>query len=283
MPEYQTNYIDQAELAQLVILHALYSQLESKHFFFQGGTAIRWCYGGNRFSEDLDFVTSLSPEDIARAVQRSGTAMERAITAQFGPGSFAINIRRSRATAYRAFIEYRPVTQRRKIAVRVDFERVRPGVYPDNEKVVLATLPRVAHLVADGKCAIPSPNSILVVETKEEILSDKLRALLERTYLKGRDFYDVWFLTKSLGIMCSGATMQRKHTMYEASFTMRRTVQFFEALRDRESELKKVAETIKNDLARFLPPNVMAVIEKDNFRPVAAAVADAFAQVRSYL
>jgi len=32
--------------------------------FFQGGTALRWVYGGSRFSEDLDFVTCLAPDKI---------------------------------------------------------------------------------------------------------------------------------------------------------------------------------------------------------------------------
>jgi len=32
------------------------------------------------------------------------------------------------------------------------------------------------------------------VQTPAEILSDKIRALLERKYLKGRDFFDLWYL-----------------------------------------------------------------------------------------
>jgi predicted nucleotidyltransferase component of viral defense system len=49
-----------AEAAQLIILQSLFSFRESKEVIFQGGTAIRWFHGGLRFSEDLDFVTSLA-------------------------------------------------------------------------------------------------------------------------------------------------------------------------------------------------------------------------------
>jgi hypothetical protein len=39
----------------------------------------------------------------------------------------------------------------------------------------------------EGVLTLPFSSSILVVETPEEILTDKLRALYERPYLKGRD------------------------------------------------------------------------------------------------
>ena len=66
MKTYREIYIRKAEIAQLIILHQLYAQKESRHLIFQGGTAIRWCYGGSRFSEDLDFVTSLAPPDVQK-------------------------------------------------------------------------------------------------------------------------------------------------------------------------------------------------------------------------
>ena len=77
--------------------------------------------------------------------------------------------------------------------------------------------------------------------------------------------------------------MQRKLTMYEAPFTTRRPVEFFEALHEDERVLKEVARIIKSDLIRFLPPDAIAVIEQENFKRLITAVTDAFAQVRNYL
>jgi len=46
--------IEQGALLQLILLHSVYSQGHSEGIIFQGGTALRWVYGGQRASEDLD-------------------------------------------------------------------------------------------------------------------------------------------------------------------------------------------------------------------------------------
>jgi hypothetical protein len=56
MKNYRETYIRKAEIAQVILLQQLYQLKDSRHLFFRGGTALRWCYGGSRFSEDLDFV-----------------------------------------------------------------------------------------------------------------------------------------------------------------------------------------------------------------------------------
>src|ERR1700731_863858 len=52
------------EMEQILIKEAIHLHLLSalsdagvlRHVVFQGGTALRLCYGGERYSEDLDFV-----------------------------------------------------------------------------------------------------------------------------------------------------------------------------------------------------------------------------------
>ena len=46
MNSYRETYVRKAEIAQLILLHQLYSQPGSRELIFQGGTALRWCYGG---------------------------------------------------------------------------------------------------------------------------------------------------------------------------------------------------------------------------------------------
>lgn len=48
------------ELLHFDILFALDKESLLDNLVFQGGTALRLCYGGNRYSEDLDFVGNLS-------------------------------------------------------------------------------------------------------------------------------------------------------------------------------------------------------------------------------
>ena len=141
------------------------------------------------------------------------------------------------------------------------------------EGASLATEPRVlgmqkavSYLIGASEFRIPRPNSVLVVETPEEILSDKVRALLERPYLKGRDIYDVWHLRDRLRVPVVRKVMERKFSCYAAPFTPRRRPAWF------ESNDKELVEAIEGDLRRFLSPEMMEVCRGDGYRRFLDAV-----------
>src|SRR5258708_1200655 len=52
--EMEQNLVKEA--VHLHLLSALSDAGVLRHVVFQGGTALRLCYGGERYSEDLDFV-----------------------------------------------------------------------------------------------------------------------------------------------------------------------------------------------------------------------------------
>jgi predicted nucleotidyltransferase component of viral defense system len=81
---FNVKKIRKSETLQLILLDNLYAQSGSQDIIFQGGTALRWVYGGMRFSEDLDFVTSLPAEDIDKILTKTLKKMESACIAQFG-------------------------------------------------------------------------------------------------------------------------------------------------------------------------------------------------------
>ena len=83
---YNERKIRKSEALQLILLDNLYAQSGSRHIIFQGGTALRWVYGGMRFSEDLDFVTSLPAEDVDKILTKTLKKTGSACIAQFGPG-----------------------------------------------------------------------------------------------------------------------------------------------------------------------------------------------------
>jgi predicted nucleotidyltransferase component of viral defense system len=148
--------------------------------------------------------------------------------------------------------------------------------------MTLATEPRVlgmqdavSYLIARGEFRIPRPNSVLVVETLTEILSDKVRALLERPYLKGRDIYDVWHLRERLHVPVLRAVMERKFSCYAAPFTPQRSAEWF---LNAESDLRAA---IEQDLGRFLAPEVMTACRNDGYRPFLAAVQGLFAELHT--
>lgn len=264
MKGYNEQHIRNSEIAQLILLYNLYSQPASRELFFQGGTAIRWCYGGSRFSEDLDFVTHLSAEHLQGLIDKAVKAAERQMVPHFGPGAFERVDKVSRSSAVKLFVTYRPLARREKISVKLEFELLAKGLRPATGNLVLSSLPSVAYLITTGDFKIPRPSAVLVTETREEILSDKVRALLERQYLKGRDIFDLWHLRKVLHVAADKELIERKFAMYAAPFTVARGISFF---REPSTEARAaIREAIEHDLSRFLPPEVMAVHREGGFR-----------------
>ena len=74
---YNQKKIRKSEALQLILLDNLYAQSGSQHIIFQGSTALRWVYGGMRFSEDLDFVTGLPVEDVDKILNKTSTPFIR--------------------------------------------------------------------------------------------------------------------------------------------------------------------------------------------------------------
>jgi predicted nucleotidyltransferase component of viral defense system len=258
---YNEKKIRKSEALQLILLDNLYAQSESRHLIFQGGTALRWVYGGMRFSEDLDFVTSLSAKDIDKILSKTLKKMESACIAQFGPGISEPKIKSRRKSSTQMLFIYRPDGQRERIAVKLEFERLKDGHQPDFEKFVLRDLPSVTAIIRSGEMVLPYSSSIILVETPEEILSDKVRALYERQYIKGRDIYDVWWLTKKLGVSPQWSITQNKFEMYQAPFVAAREADFF---REQKNVLN-ITAAIESDLTRFIPQNIYSLHQEGNF------------------
>ena len=259
---YSERRVKQSELLQLILLNALYSQKGSEKLFFQGGTAIRWVYGGLRFSEDLDFVTPHEREDIELLLKKTASAAANTCVAHFGPGAAEFQKKAARETAFKAFYVYRPEKQREKIAVKLEFEILKPDRQPETGRYVFRDLPQVAGLMKDGHLIIPYASSVILAETPEEILSDKMRALFERRYIKGRDIYDIWWLVSRLDVKPNWAKARQKLSMYRMRFSPSRPAGYF--LTHKAEREARIA--IESDLPRFLPPAIYREYHKDNFR-----------------
>jgi len=259
---YNEKRIKKSELLQLILLNNLYAQSGSGRIIFQGGTALRWIYGGMRFSEDLDFVTDLPEEDVENILAGIFQKTRMACIAQFGPGQSEHKRKHGRKQAVKMFFIYRPRTQRERIAVKVEFELLKPGHKPASRKFILRDLPLVAGLITSGKLIIPYSSSIILSETPEEILSDKIRALYERTYLKGRDIYDIWWINKKLKVPPDWIKVMEKFVMYQAFFVPAREADYFQQKKSTSS----IIDALKRDLPRFLPQNIFNIYQEEDFR-----------------
>lgn len=279
MKAYRETYIRKAEIAQLILLHQLFMQKESRHLIFQGGTAIRWCYGGSRFSEDLDFVTSLAPEAAEKMLSGSIKGIEKLMIPHFGVGAVTVNKKSTRTDALKCFVDFRPETSREKISIKLEFEGLVAEKLPDVQNHVLSSLSAVAYLMASGEFRVPRPNAIVVAETTAEILSDKVRALLERRYLKGRDFFDLWYLYAVLKTPVDVEIIKRKFALYRAAFVAQRNIDFFTKPSKQDAEMMR--EAIAQDLSRFLPPDVIAVHRSDGFTAFLEAARSLFGELQA--
>ena len=279
MKSYRETYIRRAEIAQLIILNHLYQQRGSRDLIFQGGTSIRWCYGGSRFSEDLDFVTLLSMEKVWAVLESAVKGMERVMISHFGIGVFSTTEKQSRKDSLKCFLNFHPESSREKISVKFEVEGLVPKQMPESKNHVLSGLPPVAYLIADGSFRIPRPNAVVVAETPEEILSDKVRSLLERRYIKGRDLFDIWYLRTVLKTAVNIEMIERKFKMYREPFIARRSMDFFGA--PTKENKASMTTAISQDLSRFLPPDAFEIQRKESFDAYIKTVQSLFKELKN--
>ncbi len=266
--------MNQAETLQLLLLANLFGQRASAGIYFQGGTAIRWCYGGSRFSEDLDFETHLEQDELLTLCRKAMPALKRDVAANLGPGAFELRAEGCREPLCTIWARFSPRNSRGKIAVKLEFQQARRDLTPETQLVILGTLPSIAEHIQSGQLTT-GLNAILTVQTLAEIMAGKVRALLEREFYKGRDFWDIWFLGYSRQVEVDPEILARKLAMYP--FTLRRTRA--EVFRDLEKDSGPVVQAIADDLRRFVPTPTFAALEQVGFQPLITTVRQVIARV----
>jgi len=194
---------------QHLFLFALYGR--SQGLLFKGGTALRVLHRSPRYSEDLDFNTTLDLAD-TKALFRQAIAD----LARFGVVAVVRNEWES-AVGYSFDLSFQgPLydgRDRSKGKVRVD-TNLRP------EKV--ATERRLVSSEYDD--VLPF---LLTALTAEHLFAEKVRALLVRG--KARDLYDLWFLIEQ-GQSVDMALIEAKLVLYETTFESGRFQELVEAL-----------------------------------------------------
>jgi predicted nucleotidyltransferase component of viral defense system len=268
MKRYDARHIRKAETAQLILLYHLYALTGSHELVFQGGTAIRWCYGGDRFSEDLDFVTTMPSAPLDILLRKAVKGAEREMVPHFGTGRLTVTDKTTREGSRKLLITWQPDGARERIAIKLETELLLDGTKLATERLVMSALPSVSYLVLAGEFRIPRPNSVLVAETVPEILSDKVRALLERQYLKGRDLYDVWLLRRHAAARLDRELVERKVRCYAWPFRAARSPDYFL----QSSSAPALQDALDQDLSRFLPPEVLEVHRANGYRDFLDAV-----------
>lgn len=214
------------EYWQFLFLQKLYQQKESGDVYFKGGTAIRFLFGSFRFSEDLDFTVDLDEKAEVSLIQFIFDSLKK-------EASEEVVLKKERAIfdslRYRLIFYHQ--FSKQPNSVRLDF------------------LMREKPQTREERILIPfdypiSPYPLVIHLSSEEILAEKLRALLVRG--KARDIFDVWFLlTKNISI--NQKIIEQKMKIYpQKKFSLKKIITRIKSFKEK---------TLKQDLNQFLPEN----------------------------
>ncbi|RQR11324.1 nucleotidyl transferase AbiEii/AbiGii toxin family protein [Burkholderia stagnalis] len=178
------------EILHYEILYALVQSGAAGQLTFQGGTALRLCYQGTRYSEDLDFAggQEFRPESMAPF----GDVLQKEIGAAYGlqveikppkdkEPEEGIAVARWSAKVHVPQVD-RTVQQKQVINIEV-------ASVPAHDVDLVPVAANYPHLPAVLR------QMLITAETPKEILADKIVALGARPFLKARDIWDIKFLT----------------------------------------------------------------------------------------
>lgn len=181
-------------------IDAIFSVKECRdNLVFKGGTCLRKCYFQDyRFSEDLDF-TSINPSFVLD--KKLLTLITDLVTSRTEVPLYIQEITELRfndqLTGYKAIVKFwgadhssnqaPPTPDRWNTSIKIEIILYELMVFPAEEREVF-------HPYSDTLSA--SPLTIPCYSLRE-VLAEKLRALIQRSYTAPRDFYDIWYLANN--------------------------------------------------------------------------------------
>jgi predicted nucleotidyltransferase component of viral defense system len=247
--EMEQNLIKEA--IHLHLLSALSEAGVLRHVVFQGGTALRLCYGGERYSEDIDFVCGKAGSYIDKiefeklVASALGTA-KKTLHREFDinpdeillkqpPFPMAIKSDTTKVAAWQISVPVASLRHLPKSRINIEFANV-PSY--DSGPNMAKAVPGLVQM----------EDVILTVESANEILADKAVALAARQTLKYRDVWDVWYLTNKLNAQIDRGMVANKFADYGTSNVDTKAKQ-------RQDELTRAAteKAFLDEMTRFLP------------------------------
>lgn len=226
---FQTTELNvRREYYQHLFLSHFYQQALTDQVYFKGGTALRVLYNSPRFSEDLDFSSSLT--DIYTL---EGVVVDT--LTEIARENIDVDIAESKTTSggYLAIIAF----DRSDMAVSVKLEiSLREGEKRGEAVTVVSEF---------------IPAYIVISLAREQLIEEKIRALLFRQ--KARDFYDLYFLLRA-NLLRPG----ERYALPQALETVRQSkIDFEQELteflpRNHRAILRGLQSTLAREIERFV-------------------------------
>ncbi len=236
------------ELLHYDILYSLEREGLLDQLVFQGGTALRLCHGGNRFSEDLDFAGGVDFSSVSLANMK--TCIEDYIGERYG---LEVSVKEP------ASLKKDPAYAELKIdkwQISVVTAPRRKDVPRQRIKIEIANIPaytREALPLQVNYDFLPDGygDTLVFTETLSEVMADKLISLpATRNYIRYRDIWDLPWLQQQ-GAKMDVEMVRKKVADYR--------------LNDFEVGLERLIQNLpemiangafKNEMRRFLPNDV---------------------------
>lgn len=217
------------EYFQHLFLSYFYQQPQADRVYFKGGTALRVLYNSPRFSEDLDFSSSVSDfHAIEEAMLETLVAISRE--------NVSPEVEESKKTSggYLAIISFRteghsPVSIQTEISLR------------EGEKV--------GEAMTIASDFIPSYTIVTLI--REQLVDEKIQALLTRR--KARDFYDLYFILRAnlLSTRKKDVLSQVMETLKQSSINFEKELREF-LPRSHWAIIRDFSVHLEREIERFL-------------------------------
>jgi predicted nucleotidyltransferase component of viral defense system len=246
------------ELLHYEILYALGQSGVLENLVFQGGTALRLCYGGLRYSEDLDFVSGHSIPELPlqafidlltrQIAQAYGLEVEVAAPAR----GEKENNNKVTVERWKAKIKVPNPNPAIKQAQFINIEIASVPAYERNYLPVVQNYPGMAiHL----------RQMLIAVEKESEILADKIIALGARDYVKARDVWDIKFL-RDKGVALNQDLIDKKIKDYAIDEKI-----FMDSLLKRSEYLstEKAKKEFIGEMSRFVNSGILKMFAMPGF------------------
>lgn len=198
----------QKELLHYDILFCMAQAGLLKNLVFQGGTALRLCYGGDRYSEDLDFAAteSFSPDEFRPFRER----IESHVLRLHGvPSRLKEPMRRNLQQETGEIMLHR-------WQLVVDTDPYRRDLPNQRVRIEVAGIPahtREVHSLRENYEYLPDgyADALIPVESREEILADKLIAFpcSQDRYVRHKDIWDLSWLRRRGVALNAGLVMAK--------------------------------------------------------------------------
>ncbi|HEA15813.1 MAG TPA: nucleotidyl transferase AbiEii/AbiGii toxin family protein [Pseudoalteromonas prydzensis] len=236
------------ELLHYDILFALEKAGLLDKLTFQGGTCLRLCYGGNRFSEDLDFAGGKDFSSVMLADMKA--CIEKYIGGRYG---LEVSVK-----------EPKELREDPKYAeLSIDKWQIAVVTFPERKdlpkqkiKLEVANIPAYTKeplslqanydFLPDGYS-----DALILTETLDEVMADKIISLPATTkYVRHRDIWDLAWLQQQ------GATLQMDLVKSKiADYKLEQFDVLLANLIERLSALIK-SDAFIAEMKRFLPTDV---------------------------